>query len=65
MATIRRYCGSTVLDVSSGKIKEYCGSYLYEINGNKIKRYCGETLYEINGFLSHQDMMAVLAILFA
>lgn len=65
MARIRRYCGSYLLEVSDGKIKEYCGSYLYQIDGYRVKQYCGPYLYEIDGFISHNELMAVIAILFA
>ena len=31
----------------------------------RIKEYCGNYLYEIDVFLSSQDLMALIAILFA
>lgn len=46
-------------------LKRYCGSYVLEINGGMIKEYCGPYLYEITGFVSHQELMALMAILFA
>lgn len=46
-------------------MKRYCGNYIAEIVGNKIKEYCGNYLYEIDGFISHNEMMALVAILFA
>ena len=47
------------------RIKRYCGSYVLEISNDRIKEYCGSYLYEIDGFLSHEDLMAVIAVLFA
>ena len=31
MATLRRYCGETILEIKDGYIKEYCGHTLYEV----------------------------------
>ncbi|MBR3617661.1 MAG: hypothetical protein IKN46_03195 [Acholeplasmatales bacterium] len=47
------------------RLKRYCGKYLLEIQGDRIKEYCGNYLYEIDGFISHNEMMALVAILFA
>ena len=47
------------------RVKRYCGPYIAEIQGNRIKEYCGGYLYEIDGFLSHKEMMMLIAILFA
>lgn len=48
MVTIKRYCESNILEISNGRIKEYCGNYLYEING----------------FVTNQELMAILTLLF-
>ena len=48
MATIKRYCGNNILEISNGRIKEYCGNYLYEING----------------FVTNQELLAILTLLF-
>ena len=47
------------------RIKRYCGNYILEINSGRIKEYCGSYLYEIDGFLSHEELMGLIAILFA
>ena len=62
---IKQYCGSYLLQVEGNRIRRYCGSYIAEIDGNRIKQYCGPYLYEIEGFLSHKELMMVIAVLFA
>lgn len=47
------------------RLRRYCGSYILEINNGKFREYCGPYLYEIEGFVSRQEMMALIAILFA
>ena len=47
------------------RVRRYCGSYLLEFDGNKIREYCGPYLYEIEGFVSNEQMMALIAVLFA
>ena len=47
------------------RVKRYCGNYIAEVEGNRIKQYCGPYLYEIEGFLSNEQMMALIAVLFA
>ena len=47
------------------RIKRYCGPYILEISGDRIKEYCGPYLYEIDGFVSHSELMALIAVLFA
>ena len=47
------------------RLKQYCGPYLLEIDGDRIKQYCGPYLYEIEGAISHQELMGLIAILFA
>ena len=47
------------------RIRQFCGQYIYEIDGDRIKRFCGPYMYEIDGFLSHEQLMALIAILFA
>lgn len=46
MATLRRYCGSTLLEIKDGQIREFCG----------------RTLYEIVGDVSQMELMALIAV---
>ena len=62
---IQRYCGSYLLEFDGKRVKRYCGNYIAEVEGNRIKQYCGPYLYEIEGFVSNEQMMALIAILFA
>ena len=62
---IKRYCGPYVYEIDGNRIKQYCGPYIAEIQGNRIKQYCGPYLYEIDGYLNSDELMAVIAILFA
>ena len=41
-----------------------CLAIIAEINGNYIKEYCGPIRYEVSGFVSHHQLMALVAILF-
>ena len=47
------------------KIRRYCSNYILETTGDKIREYCGPFLYQIEGFISHKELMALIAILFA
>ena len=47
------------------KVRRYCGPWLYEIEGNRIREYCGPWLYEIEGSLTKEELMMLIAILFA
>ena len=51
--------------MNGNRIRRYCGNFIAEIQGNRIREYCGNYLYEIDGALSHTEMMALIAILFA
>ena len=42
-----------------------CGPYIAEVVDNKIREYCGQYLYEINGFLTHEQLLALITLLFA
>lgn len=47
------------------KVRRYCGPWLYEISNGKIRDYCGPWLYEIEGSLTKEELMMLIAILFA
>ena len=49
MATIKRYNGSRIMEISDGIYKDAYGIKVYELTGNKIKHYnVGNYLYEIS-----------------
>jgi hypothetical protein len=39
--------------------------YIASIEGNRIKEYGGRILYEIDGFITHKELMMLIALLFA
>lgn len=47
------------------RVRRYCGNYLYDIEVGRIREYCGNYLHGIDGPLSHMDLMALIAVLFA
>ena len=68
MAYLKDYqTGRYLLTVDGDYIKEYqTGKYRYKISGDKIVEYqSGRYLYKFDGFLSHKEIVALLAILFA
>ena len=54
-----------LLTVEGNNIRRYCGPYIATIEGNRIREYCGSYKYEIEGFLTNEQMMALIALLFA
>ena len=52
-------------DTIMAKVRRYCGPWLYEIEGNRIREYCAPWLYEIEGSLAKEELMMLIAILFA
>ena len=47
------------------KVRRYFGPWLCQIEGNRIRKYCGPWLYEIEGSLTKEELMMLIAILFA
>lgn len=62
---IKEWAGFYVLEVKGNNIKRYGGQIIAQIDGNKIKEWAGLYIYEISGFVSHKELMALIAILFA
>ena len=62
---VRRYCGPYILEMSGNRVRRYCGPYVAEIDGNRIREYCGQYLYEVDGFLTHEQWLALITLLFA
>ena len=64
MAYIKKWGGPIYFEVNSYGIKKFASLYDYKIDGNYLKEFGGKILYKIDGFLSHKQLMAILAILF-
>ena len=65
MVRIRRYCGPYLYEIDNGRLRQYCGQYRYELNGKYIRQYCGPIMYEIEGYLNNDELMMLVAVLFA
>lgn len=80
MAYLRRFGGPYILEISGGKIREYGGPWelVYEngsikhwggpiiaqFDGRYFKPFGGAWEYEVVGFVTHDELLALITLLY-